>query len=624
MSIYLHLLRKDYDKFVTIQLLQSANLLIHNLRNNFNKEYLLDSEFYKEVLVYPFDFADDEIIENYMSLLKGLAVNVTIPQLRQYLLSNGFTLYTGAMTFFNYKEPLIKTASRTVILRVLSGTSYIVNDQEIDNFILSSGFFINLVNNLKESINNIARNLAAPITPTKLQQLIEEVLDHLYHFNDIFDIGREIFNIQLTNVLLKSLILPILIGSITDTKLKNYHVPSTISIYVLSKMLYVFKYENLVKKIIFLMFSHFIPRSYLDIIINPPNRGLEVLEESKEMVENPLFKTIMIYLRSKHENFVGLNLYLMQSAMNSSVDVVVGWDKIENSPERYNQFLRVFGDVILSEDNFKFFTSFVASKLIFDLSAKSFDSSLSIEKGIISNAMVKWTRNVLNLISGLKDPMVVVRVFEEEWKYVKDLCWVSWLELPLNYILPSEDEHLLRFSTESRQKSIQEDPIRYQIRLFLLYRKLNLLIIPSSIPEGPDYDSYPLKSLNIHSLELGKSYHPNTVYLKGKSIIKVTQKGITSSIRFIIEDPYFFILSQKHSDGISFVIEQLVRFSNISINDAQESYAIIINIENKNQLVIAFGDYSMWINLKNKIEKKIRECKDNDLKMLKGFIQGSK
>jgi hypothetical protein len=111
----------EFDKEVTIQLLQSANLMIHNLRNDSHKEYLLRSEFYKEVLTHPFDFTDDEIIDNYMSLLKGLAVNVSIPQLRQYMIYNGFTLYTGAMMFFNYKESLIKTASRTVVLRILSG-----------------------------------------------------------------------------------------------------------------------------------------------------------------------------------------------------------------------------------------------------------------------------------------------------------------------------------------------------------------------------------------------------------------------------------------------------------------------------------------------------------------------
>jgi hypothetical protein len=94
---------------------------VHNLKTDADKEYLLRSDFYREVLSHPFDFTDDEIIDNYMSLLKGLAVNLTEGQLRQYLSDNYYTLFTGAMMFFNNKESLIKTASRTVVLHVLSG-----------------------------------------------------------------------------------------------------------------------------------------------------------------------------------------------------------------------------------------------------------------------------------------------------------------------------------------------------------------------------------------------------------------------------------------------------------------------------------------------------------------------
>ena len=121
LALYSKLLQQDFDKTITVQLMQSATLLIHNLREASHKDFLLNSQFYKEILSHPFDFTDDEIIENYISLLKTLAVNLDIPQLRNYLLDNHYTLFTGAMMFFNYPETLIKTASRTVVLHVLSG-----------------------------------------------------------------------------------------------------------------------------------------------------------------------------------------------------------------------------------------------------------------------------------------------------------------------------------------------------------------------------------------------------------------------------------------------------------------------------------------------------------------------
>ena len=119
--MYSKLLAQDFEKTIIIQLLQSANILAHNLKNAENKNYLLRNPFYREILSHPFDFTDDEIIENYMSLIKSLAVSLPIRQLKDYLVDNHYALFTAGMMFFNYHEALVKTASRTVVLRVLTG-----------------------------------------------------------------------------------------------------------------------------------------------------------------------------------------------------------------------------------------------------------------------------------------------------------------------------------------------------------------------------------------------------------------------------------------------------------------------------------------------------------------------
>ena len=119
LEIFANILCQQNDRLVIIQLLQTANLLIHNLNKESSKDYLLSSIFYSEIISQPFDFTDDEIIENYASLLKGLAVNLQQSQLLQLILTKHFSLFTGAMMFFNYKENIIKTGSRTVILSIL-------------------------------------------------------------------------------------------------------------------------------------------------------------------------------------------------------------------------------------------------------------------------------------------------------------------------------------------------------------------------------------------------------------------------------------------------------------------------------------------------------------------------
>lgn len=119
LSLFTNILCQQADRLITIQLLQSAYLLVHNLKSDSDKSTLIDSEFFTEIISQPFDFTDDEIIENYASLLKGLAVNLNKDQLTGLVLNKNFSLYTGAMMFFNFKDQIIKTSSRTVILRIL-------------------------------------------------------------------------------------------------------------------------------------------------------------------------------------------------------------------------------------------------------------------------------------------------------------------------------------------------------------------------------------------------------------------------------------------------------------------------------------------------------------------------
>ena len=107
------------NRQVIIQLLRCSTLLIHNLTEESCKNYLISSQFFSELISQPFDFSDDEIIENYTSMLKGLAFNLNKMQLLHLVTSKNFTLFTSAMMFFNYKENLVKTAARAVVLNVL-------------------------------------------------------------------------------------------------------------------------------------------------------------------------------------------------------------------------------------------------------------------------------------------------------------------------------------------------------------------------------------------------------------------------------------------------------------------------------------------------------------------------
>lgn len=118
-SLFTRILNLQNHREIAIQIIQTATILIHNLNDKGSLKFLLNSDFYSEIVSFPFDFTDDEIIENYMSLLKGLAINLDQELLKSFVIEKQYRLYTGALMFLNYKESMIKTSARTVILTIL-------------------------------------------------------------------------------------------------------------------------------------------------------------------------------------------------------------------------------------------------------------------------------------------------------------------------------------------------------------------------------------------------------------------------------------------------------------------------------------------------------------------------
>ena len=76
--------------------------------------------FYREIIGFNFDFSDEEVVEIYMSMIKAFAINIKPEMFSEFVTATNFTLLTGAMTFMNYHESMIKTVSRTVILSVFT------------------------------------------------------------------------------------------------------------------------------------------------------------------------------------------------------------------------------------------------------------------------------------------------------------------------------------------------------------------------------------------------------------------------------------------------------------------------------------------------------------------------
>lgn len=449
----------------------------------------------------------------------------------------------------------------------------------------------------------------------KLEHVITEVLDLLYEFNDIFDLDNRKINDSIKDALLKLLILPILASSIIEEKPKAYHLPMPISIYAFGLILKVLDYIPLRKEILKILFSENLPKHYFGIMTNPPNRSSNLDLGSEESVQNTVQLLISSFLKCSEDNLLGLSLSLVQAFFSKPIEHVFDGSGVELD-ELVNKLLNDFKKIFVAEEEHRFFSHFLAVKLAYQLFNLNFlQGKLDELLAICNSALGQKARVVMNLIENSQNPVEFVQVFQSEWKFVVEQPWDDYFNLPLNYILPNISESS-KIPLELRRSTSESDYNRTEIRLILLYKYFKQLIFPTSESEF----TFPLSGLETCSLAVGEFYDVDSEALKGKNAIKVIEKGITGHVRYVLDDKKYLILASLHSDLDCYLVENCFRFSKINLQDMPEPNVIMIKIDENKNLMLVFDEAEKWLMVKNKFEKRMKECREFDVEVLKRFV----
>jgi protein CLEC16A len=98
-----------------------------NLANKENVNYLLSHPVMQDLIMYNYDFTDEEIVDYYISLLKSLALRIDEANLQLFFNQRMslFPLLWQATKFYNHKEIMVRTAVRTIILGVMKSMHYL-------------------------------------------------------------------------------------------------------------------------------------------------------------------------------------------------------------------------------------------------------------------------------------------------------------------------------------------------------------------------------------------------------------------------------------------------------------------------------------------------------------------
>jgi len=107
---------------------------------------LLSNNYINDILMHDYDFNDDEVVANYMSLVKGLSVCLNATTIQFYLGQDTCPLFDQAVKFYDYPEQMVKIASRASVLSLMK-----IPDELMAKTIIKSKFFERYVSLIKNS-----------------------------------------------------------------------------------------------------------------------------------------------------------------------------------------------------------------------------------------------------------------------------------------------------------------------------------------------------------------------------------------------------------------------------------------------------------------------------------------
>ena len=230
-SFFLDILDQREGTVLSVQILQTLNILFENTHNETSIYYLMSNDHVTSIISYPFNFHNEEILAYYISFLKTLSMKLNKHTI--YLFFNdvkhlmNFPLYTEAIKFFDNPESMVRIAVRTLTLNVFR-----VDNKEMLAFICkktATCYFSNLVYFIGDHALQFDRFLkkdASHLTLSKLHSLTEGHLDEILYVQDILSLCIPRLGQMLRAFLLNNLTIPLYIRSLCPAITSQVTSPS--------------------------------------------------------------------------------------------------------------------------------------------------------------------------------------------------------------------------------------------------------------------------------------------------------------------------------------------------------------------------------------------------------------
>lgn len=186
---------------VVVQALQSLSIVTQNVRTQSSIYFLLSNSSIDSLCRQSAHFEqDEELLCNYITLLKALALNLTNTTIQFFLADeSAFPLYTEAVRFSTASDPMVVSAVRTIALSV-----YRLTDERARRLVLAispRAYWRRLASEHEQHASALCASLVGAYTASagidgrppsaatamlrSARRSLEDLLDGLYYVNDV-------------------------------------------------------------------------------------------------------------------------------------------------------------------------------------------------------------------------------------------------------------------------------------------------------------------------------------------------------------------------------------------------------------------------------------------------------
>ena len=669
------LLSRHNDRTVALQLLQTISILSHNIntkasRSNVYTVYFHANNFLNEVISFPFDFEDEEIAENFVVWLKGLATCLTADMMQYYFTKGTCPILLQAQRFYAYHEPMTRTAARTVALCLFR-----TKHPEIIRLALESGFFSHLVCHFRQQWMEIDQMISAASMENmaKVQMALDEQSDNLYYLNDLCDIEHPALLNVLGEELLHYLLFPLICGSLGPYTGHKTALTIQLAEYMFVQTVTILRHSAVINGLAAALFMKEISPSLVEICLGemppaPPafaytyrphdfvaprsprhkdspqwnalKEAVKVVgwaqgtEDLSERVTNPIRSEVLSFLRSKDDNLIVITGIMLQTLLTSpdvhkSVLSASGLlpplpspsDALEEPKETSqvsagSEVLEHLLELLGIDPPFRMTTTKLICQLVLALTVQPAVQLGAMHLKLLAKAQVFSIKRVKTLMKKSFYSDLFLDFFEEEWSAVRQLDLGVQAVCHAYYLLPMFEDVYSSLPLAERLPLGEIETARRDTHVFFLLLKLRSLL-----HTGSNFDDFSVLPSSRTEWEEGESYA-----MDDREFTRcVLKQGHDQFIRYFAEDPLYFILVTPDQNRTHYAaVSTLTSLRNVeAMIDRADPRVLVLAIKSLSapQLILGFDSPLLCHKVKKTIDDHRKQAKERGLRRAEELLE---